>query len=67
MLACSEVSSRNIGCSRIIDPMGDVVAAAGDDCATALIAAELSRDALDNARRTLPVPQNRRFADPRLA
>lgn len=66
VLACSEVSPRNIGCSRIIDPMGDVVAAAGDDCAAALIAAELSRDALDNARRTLPVLQNRRFADPRL-
>ena len=67
VLACSEVSLRNIGCSRIVDPLGDVVAAAGDDCATALIAAELSRDILDNARRTLPVLQNRRFADPRLA
>ena len=26
VLACSEVSSRNIGCCRIIDPMGEVVA-----------------------------------------
>ncbi|MBU8986295.1 hypothetical protein KTF54_09945, partial [Bifidobacterium longum] len=28
--------------------------------------AELSRECLDSARRTLPVLQNRRFADPQL-
>ena len=31
-----------------------------------LITAELSRECLDSARRTLPVLQNRRFADPQL-
>ena len=35
VLACSEVSSRNIGCCRIIDPMGEVVAEAGDEGAVA--------------------------------
>jgi len=40
-------------------------AAAGDREAD-LITAELSRECLDSARRTLPVLQNRRFADPQL-
>ncbi len=31
-----------------------------------LITAELSSECLDSARRTLPVLQNRRFADPQL-
>ena len=31
-----------------------------------LITAELSRECLDSAHRTLPVLQNRRFADPQL-
>lgn len=39
--------------------------AAGDREAD-LITAELSRECLDSARRTLPVLQNRRFADPQL-
>ena len=30
VLACSEVSARNIGCSRVIDPLGEVIAQAGD-------------------------------------
>lgn len=40
-------------------------AAAGDREAD-LITAELSRECLDSARRTLPVLQNRRFANPQL-
>ena len=40
-------------------------AAVGDREAD-LITAELSRECLDSARRTLPVLQNRRFADPQL-
>nr|WP_254302815.1 hypothetical protein [Bifidobacterium longum] len=39
--------------------------AAGDREAD-LITAELSRECLDSARRTLPVLQDRRFADPQL-
>ena len=30
VLACSEVSARNIGCSRVIDPLGEVIAQAGE-------------------------------------
>ena len=65
VLACSEVSSRNIGCCRIIDPMGEVVAEAGDKGAE-LIATGLSRECLASARQIMPVLQNRRFADPQL-
>ena len=65
VLACSEVSSRNIGCCRIIDPMGEVVAEAGDEGAE-LIATGLSRECLASARQIMPVLQNRRFADPQL-
>ena len=63
VLACSEVSKRNIGCSRIIGPLGEVIAQAGDSEA-AMITATLDRTALADARRTLPVLDNRRFADP---
>lgn len=65
VLACSEVSSRNIGCCRIIDPMGEVVAEAGDEGAE-LIATGLSRECLASARQIMPVLQNRRFTDPQL-
>lgn len=63
VLACSEVSKRNIGCSRIIGPLGEVIAQAGDSEAET-ITATLDRAALADARRTLPVLDNRRFADP---
>ncbi|OZG58462.1 hydrolase [Bifidobacterium tissieri] len=63
VLACSEVSKRNIGCSRIIGPLGEVIAQAGDSEAE-MITATLDRAALADARRTLPVLDNRRFADP---
>lgn len=65
VLACSEVSSRNIGCSRIINPMGEIVASA-DDEGVGLIVAELNRESLESTCRILPVLQNRRFADPQL-
>ncbi|KAA8829877.1 nitrilase-related carbon-nitrogen hydrolase [Bifidobacterium tissieri] len=63
VLACSEVSKRNIGCSRIIGPLGEAIAQAGDSEAE-MIAATLDRAALADVRRTLPVLDNRRFADP---
>lgn len=65
VLACSEVSSRNIGCSRIINPMGEIVASAGDEGAE-LIATGLSRECLVSARQIMPVLQNCRFTDPQL-
>ncbi|PLS28590.1 hydrolase [Bifidobacterium parmae] len=65
VLACSTTGARTIGLSRVIDPLGEVVAAAGPQ--PALITAELRRDALAVARRSLPVLANRRFADPALA
>ncbi|WP_233133557.1 nitrilase-related carbon-nitrogen hydrolase [Bifidobacterium vansinderenii] len=65
VLACSEVSKRNIGCSRIIGPLGEVIAQAGDSSAET-ITATLDRTALVQARRDLPVLKNRRFADPQL-
>ena len=63
VLACSEVSKRNIGCSRIVGPLGEVIAQAGESEAE-MITATLDRAALADARRTLPVLDNRRFADP---
>ncbi|MBT1176513.1 carbon-nitrogen hydrolase family protein [Bifidobacterium callimiconis] len=65
VLACSEVSKRNIGCSRIIGPLGEVIARAGNSSAE-MITATLDRTALVQARRSLPVLKNRRFADPQL-
>lgn len=65
VMACSEVSKRNIGCSRIIGPLGEVIAQAGDSGA-AMIGATLERTSLAEARRSLPVLENRRFTDPRL-
>ena len=66
VLACSEVSKRNIGCSRIIDPMGETMAEAGDT-QSGLINAVLDRNRLERVREVLPVLKNRRFADPQLA
>ncbi|WP_318643710.1 nitrilase-related carbon-nitrogen hydrolase [Bifidobacterium platyrrhinorum] len=65
VLACSGTGARTIGLSRVIDPLGEVVAAAGPQ--PALITAGLRRDTLAAARRELPVLANRRFADPALA
>ncbi|TPF86665.1 hypothetical protein BW13_03950 [Bifidobacterium sp. UTCIF-37] len=61
--ARSEVSARNIGCSRIVDPMGETLIEA-DGNGPALITAALSREVLTDTRRILPVLVNRRFADP---
>ncbi|PWG59188.1 nitrilase-related carbon-nitrogen hydrolase [Bifidobacterium catulorum] len=65
VVACSEVSNRNIGLSRILDPLGETVANAG--ARPGVIMASLDRDVLRSARETLPVLTNRRFADPCLA
>lgn len=65
VLACSATGAKAIGLSRVIDPLGEVVAAAGPQ--PSLIFAGLRRDVLASARRTLPVLANRRFTDPSLA
>jgi len=64
VIAVGECGSRNIGSSMVIDPLGVVIACAGE--APALIMAELSRPRLNHARRLLPVLENRRFDTPRL-
>lgn len=65
MVAVGECGERNIGQSRVIDPLGVVTAAAGE--APALVFAELDRARLEHARTVLPVLANRRFARPELA
>lgn len=63
VLACSEMSDRNIGMSRIVDPMGETLIEASGD-GPALITAALNHEVLTDTRRILPVLNNRRFADP---
>ncbi|PJM72964.1 hydrolase [Bifidobacterium primatium] len=62
VLACSEVSEQNIGLSRIIDPLGEVIVNAG--LRSGMIAARPDRGVLCSARESLPVLANRRFVDP---
>ena len=66
VLAVSEVSAQNIGCSMAVDPLGVAVARAGGG-SEAFLTAELSREALRQARLALPVLANRRFRAPELA
>lgn len=62
--AAGECGSKNIGHSRVVDPFGVTVAAAGEG--PALIITEASAQRVDEVRRQLPVLQNRRFTPPRL-
>lgn len=64
LVAAGECGNRNIGQSRIVDPQGVTIAAAGE--APQLICAEVSADRLSQTRAKLPVLHNRRFAPPRL-
>ncbi|MCU6666002.1 deaminated glutathione amidase [Silvania hatchlandensis] len=64
MVAAGECGNKNIGQSRIIDPMGVTVAAAAE--APALLIAEISPARIALARQQLPVLRNRRFAPPQL-
>jgi predicted amidohydrolase len=63
--AAGECGERNIGASMVVDPLGIVVARAGE--APALVFAEVDPARLEHARKALPVLQNRRFARPELA
>lgn len=63
-VAAGECGSRNIGLSRIVDPVGVTLAGAGSE--PQLIFAELSQDAVCEVRQRLPVLKNRRFAPPQI-
>ncbi|EPK7358926.1 deaminated glutathione amidase [Kluyvera ascorbata] len=64
LVASGECGSRNIGQSRIIDPLG--VTLAGATQLPQLIVCEVQREHLLTVRQQLPVLQNRRFALPQL-
>ena len=64
IVAAGECGTRNIGQSRIVDPLGTTLAGAGER--PQLIFAELSADYIQQVRERLPVLQNRRFAPPQL-
>lgn len=65
LLAAGEISSRNIGRSMVIDPLGVTIAAAGEQ--PTLLHARLDRHRIEQARQDLPVLANSRFAIPHLA
>lgn len=62
VVASGECGKKNIGQSRIIDPFGVTVAAAGE--APALFFATLDSQRVASVRQRLPVLKNRRFAPP---
>ena len=64
IVASGECGTRNIGQSRIVDPLG--VTLAGASVEPQLIVSDLRRDDLSRIRQQLPVLQNRRFALPQL-
>ncbi|HDH0826527.1 TPA: deaminated glutathione amidase [Klebsiella oxytoca] len=64
IVAAGECGTRNIGQSRIVDPLGTTIAGAGEQ--PQLIFAELSTDYIQQVRERLPVLQNRRFTPPQL-
>ncbi|HEY1846464.1 MAG TPA: deaminated glutathione amidase [Buttiauxella sp.] len=64
VVASGECGNKNIGQSKVIDPLGVTLACAAE--APALIYAELERERVAAVRGMLPVLKNRRFAAPRL-
>jgi predicted amidohydrolase len=64
IVAAGECGTRNIGLSRIVDPLGTTLAGAGSE--PQLIFADLLADDLARVRERLPVLRNRRFAPPQL-
>ncbi len=63
--AADECGVRNIGLSRVVDPLGVTLAGLGEQ--PGMACASLSPERLAEVRRHLPVLANRRFASPRLA
>lgn len=64
VVAAGECGNKNIGQSRVIDPLGVTIAAAAE--APALLMAEIVSARIALARAQLPVLRNRRFAPPQL-
>ena len=64
LLACGELSTVNIGCSRVLDPLGEIVTNAGTR--NTMVETTLDPSFLHHARKVLPVLQNMRFSAPRL-
>ena len=64
LVASGECGSKNIGQSRIVDPLGVTIAAAAE--APELIFAELRAERVAAVRQMLPVLNNRRFAIPQM-
>ncbi len=65
VVACGEVSQRNIGRSLIVDPLGLTIAAAAEQ--PCLVVADLDPARVAHARKILPVLANRRLDPPRLS
>ena len=64
VIGAGECGNKNIGQSRIIDPLGVTIAGAGS--APQLIFADIDRAFLEQVRAQLPVLKNRRFAPPQI-
>lgn len=64
VVAAGECGNRNIGQSRVVDPLGVTIAAAAD--VPQLILAEVTQARVKETREKLPVLRNRRFAPPQL-
>ena len=59
VVAAAQPGPRYTGHSMVVDPLGDVLAEAGEEAA--VLRATLDRELLDDARRTNPSLANRRF------
>lgn len=64
IVAAGECGNKNIGQSRIVDPLGVTLAGAGS--MPQLIYADIQRDVVQQVRDQLPVLKNRRFAPPQI-
>ena len=58
MVACDQVGVNSMGESVVVDPMGVVVASAGE--VPALICAEIDTDRVEEVRKKLPAYKDRR-------
>lgn len=64
VVAAGECGNKNIGQSRVIDPLGVTIAAGAES--PALIVTDVTAERLKEARDKLPVLKHRRFAPPTL-
>ena len=64
VVAAGECGNKNIGQSRVIDPLGVTIAAAAEG--PVMLMTEIISERIALARQQLPVLRNRRFAPPQL-